>query len=221
MAQNKPLIWLHRIGYITTAIVAAELLAFSIIAIPLWKKDREYLVRGREMTRTHQGSLVAQNIRFRPDGIDLLATLPPLKANGLRFVAMPQLRDHWFALSVLGFSNESQDQGILKIFSHPDKQQGSLIIERTVQFFMPKPAADRLFLDIRRMTDNWGGERADCLDGTGVAFELSIEGRITSGMGNSACSTHYGAVSLHVLKSISQFIPNGVRPAGKDWRPAS
>lgn len=221
MARNKITIWLHRIGYVTTAIVAAELVGLGVLCVGLWNADRKYLAYSLEQTRTHQGPLIAQDIRFRPDEFDLLATIPPLNARSLRFVATPALRDTWFAFAISVPPNGDQAKGILKLFAHPDGQQEALRIKRVVDFSMPKPAADRLLLDIDRMTDGWKGDRLGCIDGTGVAFELSISGKVTSGRGNSACSDHYGAVSLRIQKSISQLASDDGRPIGKDWRPIS
>jgi hypothetical protein len=221
MMRNRTMIWLHRIGYVTTAIVAAELLGLGVLSIHLWKEDRKRLVYAMEQTRTHQGPIVAQDIRYRPDELDLLATLPPLKTNSLRFIAMPSLRGSWFALAISVPPHGNRAEGVLKVFAHPDGRQEMLIVKKTITFSMSKPSANRLLLDVERMTHNWRGERLGCLDGTGVAFELSARNGVTSGGGNSACSYHYGALSLLVQESVRHLLPVYERPIGEDWRPAT
>ncbi|QHD67846.1 hypothetical protein GS397_12925 [Sphingobium yanoikuyae] len=218
MARKKLIIWLHRIGYITTAIVAAQLVGIGIIGLRLWNEDRQRLAYALDKSRTHKGPLSAQKLRFRPDAIDVLAMLPALQRNGLRMVARPALRDSWIALS-LSTSSNGNAQGHLKIFAQPDGQENNLPAQRSLDFSISNTEAISLLSDISIMTNDWDGERLACLDGTGFAFELSLDGEVTSGQGNSACSDNYGAVSQRVQKSINRFIPKELRPTGGNWRP--
>ncbi|QTH22611.1 hypothetical protein HRJ34_03550 [Rhizorhabdus wittichii] len=221
MTRSRTLIWLHRIGYFTTAIVAAELLGLMVLSLYFWNEDRKHLAVAMELTRTHDGPIVVKGSRsYRPDDLDLLATLPPLQMNSLHFIALPSLRDSWFALALTVPAHGDRARGVVNIFAHPDGPQEELIMVKTISFSMAKSSASRLILDVEAMTENWKGERVGCLDGTGVAFELWTRKGVTSGNGNAACSDHYGALSELVRKSVQHLIPPAERPIGSDWRPA-
>lgn len=214
------LTWLHRLGYVTTVIVVAELLAVAILCAHLWEKDRQGRAFARERTRTHQGSIVAEVVRYRPDEINLLSTLPPRSEDSLRFVAMPSLRDQWFAMALFVPAKGNRARGVIKVFSHPTGQEESLTTLQTARFSMSLSSAQHFLADFDRATRDWEGEALHCLDGTSVAFELATGGKETSGAGNSACSQHYGRISLMVLDRLGYLFPEDKRPAGKDWRPA-
>ena len=212
--------WLHRVGYVMTLIVAVGLMLLSIPLFRLWQHDREWLAAARERTRTHQGPIIADTNpdRYRPDEFDVVSTLPALRGDGLRFVAMPSLRGRWYAISVSTISNADRATGMIRVFSRSDNERGDMALRDTINFWMRPQAVEQLVADAASLTNNWGGERTPCFDGTGVAFELSRSGSITSGMGNSACSEHYGQLSQIVLQRFETLIPIEERPTDVNWR---
>lgn len=213
--------WLHRIGYVTTVVVALQLIVIGCFAAREWPEARRRHRYALELTRTHSGGLRPDTVRFRPDELDLLGTLPGSgPANEFRFVAMPSLRGSSFAYSLAQRSATEPASGILNIF--PRKLETDRFEEtQTVRFTLPAASA-RIFLDrVASLTTDWKGEDSGCLDGTGVAFELKINGNVTSGRGNAACSEHYGELSLQALKPVARLIPTELRPAGKSWRAGS
>lgn len=216
--MRRSLIWLHRIGYVTTAIVALELLGVAAMAIRFGPEVKERRAFALAQTRTHAGPLKPDEVRFRPDQIDVLSTLPRMDApNGLRFAAMPSLRDPWFAYSLSVPSHGDRAEGTLNILPRQLEDEGPGAI-RTIKFTMPLASARALLSKVSGLTKDWAGEESRCLDGTRVAFEFVADGIVTSGVGNSACSEHYGRISLLVLNSVKNIIPKEVRPAGKSWR---
>lgn len=54
---GKWLLWLHRIGDVTTALVAAELLLIGFFATRGWLQQREMRAAKIEASRTHDGPL--------------------------------------------------------------------------------------------------------------------------------------------------------------------
>jgi hypothetical protein len=89
--RRKWLRSLHRIGYFTTALIAAELLAIAFLATRGWLQEREMRAARIEESRTYEGPLLATGDRFvRGSAIYLFGQLPPLHSlhgDGLRFVA--------------------------------------------------------------------------------------------------------------------------------------
>jgi hypothetical protein len=216
--MRRSLRWLHRLGYVCTAIVTLELLAAGALAAHFWLEDRERLYFAMERTRTHAGPLTPGKVRYRPDESDLFSTLPPIDArNGLRFAAMPSLRGPWFAYSIAVPTQTGRVKGVLNIFPR-NLQTGDFGATQTIRFTMPAATGQVLLSKVSNLTKDWGGKDDRCLDGTGVAFELAMGGNVTSGSGNSACSEHYGALSLLFLKPVQGLIPMEIRPMGKGWR---
>src|SRR5262245_25022542 len=95
------LLWLHRVGYIATALILAELLAIAVFATRAWLQERQFRDAQIEDSRTHDGPLRANDDRLvRGSAIYLLEQLPPLntlQGEGLRFVAMPSFNRPHFA----------------------------------------------------------------------------------------------------------------------------
>lgn len=218
--MNKSLNRLHGIGFVTTATVALALFALSALAIHFWLEDRARRVLTMEETRTHAGPIATPAVRYRPDEIELLGTLPPitgLKGDGLRFGAMPSLDGPWFAYALTALPHASRAQGILKVYPRNPRTKG-LGPKQVIRFTMPAASARSLFSRVGHLTEGWPGDDGDCVDGARVAFELARGGKVTSGAGNAACSEHYGDLSLLALRSAQGVIPRELRPIGKSWR---
>ena len=210
------LTWLHRVGYLTTALVLAEVALVGTVAFNGWRQNRDQRAAEIERTRTHAGPLLADDPRYRPDELDLLQTLEPLSATAdhdWRFVAMPSLSGAWFAYVMTTEPGSRRGHGTLVAFRH-----GSVDRRFIRRFTVSADAARRYMARIARLTDRWDGERDLCVDGTGVAFELRSARGITSGSGNSGCSEHYRAVARFALEPVRALIPPVLRPRGGEWR---
>jgi hypothetical protein len=221
---SRRLKWLHRIGYVATALVAMELIGIGALVLHFWWQERERVARWVELTRTHEGPLRSDTVRYRPDEIDLIETLPPLSSlggDGLRFVAMPSLRGPSYAYALTVPAVGARATGVINIFPRFLEQGVSSASAVSIKFTMPKASAKKLLAKVDASTRDWAGEDAPCLDGTSVAFELVTNAGISSGAGNAACSEHYGALSLLALKPVQSIIPAAMRPGGRSWRPNS
>ncbi len=217
--MSRKLKWLHRVGYVATALVAIELIGIGALALHIWWQDRERVARWVELTRTHEGPL-RSDVRYHPDELDLIETLPPLSSlgsDGLRFAAMPSLRGPSYAYALIIPTTGARATGVINIFPRY-LEQGPSSPRTTIKFTMPTASAKKLLAKVEASTRGWAGEDTACLDGTGVAFELVAKGETTSGAGNAACSEHYGALSLLVLRPVQSIIPEALRPGGRSWR---
>lgn len=218
-AVNRPRLfkWLHGIGYVCTALVLAELAAFLYFAIPATIEHRRYIARQMEETRTREGALTGGD-EIHADALALLKPLPPLNslgANGLRFVAMPQLSRFHYALSLAGSGGDAE--GILIVTDRGRDGPTS-----TIQHFaMPRAAYAALMADFDGRADGFTGIDTDgaCLDGTEIAFERIRGSRVTSGLGNGACFAHYRALGDLVKAALLQAITPSGPPVGENWYP--
>lgn len=212
---SRWLIWLHRLGYLTTAIVVIELGIVGSVVGRDWLRDRELRDELIDHSRTQETPVRENDGSYvRGSAVKLFAKLPPLQAlhgDGLRFVAMPSFGTSDYALAVSLAPGALYASGVLIVI---DKTEGSRT-SSSRGFHMPSPAYQRLVADLDRLTDGWPGDFNGCLDGAPAAFERVRSARITSGVGN--CSPHYTRVKLLVLNAIRRFAPGPDLPTEDDW----
>lgn len=209
------LIWLHRLGYLTTAIIVIELGIVGSILGREWLQNRELHAKLIDNSRTQATPVRADDDPYvRGSAVKLFAKLPPLRAlhgDGLRFVAMPSFGTSDYALAVSLPSAAPYASGTLIVI---DKTNNSGTAS-TRKFRVPSAAYQRLVADLDRLTDGWPGDDDQCLDGAPAAFERVRGARVTSGIGN--CSPHYDRVKLLVLNAIRRFAPGPDLPTEDDW----
>jgi len=212
---SRWLIWLHWLGYLTTAIVIVELGIIGYVVGREWLRHREWNAKLVERSRTHETPLREDGEPYvRGSAVELLAMLPPLRAlhgNGLRFVAMPSFGTSDYALAASLPSGASYATGVLIAIDKTNESRTA----STRQFRIPSAAYQRMMADLDRLTDGWPGEDDSCLDGAPAGFERVRGARITSGIGN--CDPHYARVKLLVLNAIRRFAPGPDLPTEDDW----
>jgi hypothetical protein len=217
-AGKRPrwLLWLHRIGYVTTALVVAQLLAFAFYGTRAWLEERKADAEQIEETRTHEGPLQPTDDRWvRGNAIYLLEKLPPLRelgGNGIRFVAMPSFNRSRFAVAIyLPEPAADEAQGVLMRFD----QENEYAPLGKRQFRVPATAYRSLVANMDKVTDGWPGHPIYCLDGTTIAFERVRRRRITSGIGH--CHQHYEQIGTLMWNYLRRFAPGDDLPARGDW----
>ncbi len=212
---SRRLIWLHRLGYLTTAIVIIELGIVGYVVGREWLRHREWSAKLVERSRTHEAPLREDGEQYvRGSAVELLAMLPPLRAlhgNGLRFVAMPSFGTTDYALAASLPSGASHATGVLILIDKTN--EGRTASNR--QFRIPSAAYQRMMADLDRLTDGWPGDDDSCVDGAPAGFERVRGARITSGIGN--CDPHYARVKLLVLNAVRRFAPGPDLPTEDDW----
>ncbi len=213
--KAKRLGWLHRVGYVATALILAEIVFIAVMAGRGWLRDREMWARVIEESRTHETALLPTDDRYvRGGAIELLRKLTPLSAlngNGLRFVALPSFGTTEYGVVLSLPSGAAQAAGVLTV----TKRDGRETIQRR-EFVVPADAYHSLMVKIDKLTDGWPGDANDfCLDGTPAAFERVRGTRITSGVGN--CSDHYKALKTLTLTAVRRFAPGDDLPTEGDW----
>ena len=217
--RGKWLLWLHRIGYVTTALIVVELLWIAFLFTHGWLHEREMRAGQIEATRTHEERLLPNGDRYvQGEAIDLLGKLPALNGfhgDGLRFVAMPSFNRSHFAVAVfMPRPAADQAQGVLLRFDW--QNNGAPLGQR--QFHMPAAAYRSLVTKMDKLTDGWPGNPGLCLDGTPTAFERVRGKRVTSGIGN--CDEHYEQVGLLMWNYLRRFAPGDDLPTRGDWEPS-
>jgi len=213
-------LWLHRIGYVATAIVLAELLLIGFLCVRGWLQQREMRAGKIEESRTHEGPLSSEDAGLvHQSAIYLLGKLSAtdaLHGDGIRFVAMPSFNRSHFAVAIHMPEPTANDaEGIVSRFDL--RNSDAPLSQRS--FSIPASTYRSLVAKMDRLTDGYPGEARWCLDGTPVAFERVRGRRITSGIGN--CSDHYERVASLMWNYLSRFAPADDLPARGDWEPSS
>lgn len=206
--------WLHRIGYLTTVLIALELLFAGFLQSRELLRRREISVALVEDSRTHETPLQLSSHHNGSDGaIWLLNRLPPLRSlnsNGFRFAVMPTFGEYNYAIALTLSPNGQTAEGSLNAF---DVETSRLVSHRRIA--MPSGDYRALVSSLDTMTDAWPGDDTECLDGSVMAFGRVRAHRVTSGIGN--CSAHYERIKLLTLNYMRKFAPGPDLPPENDW----
>jgi hypothetical protein len=206
--------WLHRIGYVTTALILAQMLVVGFLLSREWLRKRDMRAALVEESRTHETPLLPSSERYeRRNAIEVLKTLPPLtslNSDGVRFAAMPSFGTYYYAIAISLPPTRLNAEGILKAF---DLRSSRLVSQR--EFAVPREAYKSLVHAMDTMTDDWPGDTDLCVDGSPMPFERVRGRRVTSGVGN--CSEHYARLELLVLTYVRRFAPGPDLPTENDW----
>lgn len=208
--------WVHRIGYVSTALVFCFGLFFAFAIFHTWSSP---LISGR--AASFEGGLdEAWREWSDHGGSAVLAALPgrdAMHGSGLRLVIMPSFSD-WFGLAV----HADPGAGGTAVLSHqqkppwnPDDPLPPVEIERHAFALSAREHAD--FLE---WFDEWAGRNSGeqywpCLDGTAVAFERIEGAQVLAGRGN--CERHYDELRQHTLALVKRHLPEVVRSLSADW----
>ncbi|RZF59059.1 hypothetical protein EWE75_23825 [Sphingomonas populi] len=213
MLSPRVLRWLHRIGYLTTIVVALEACAIGYFAHKNWQLRQNAI----ESTRTHTGPMTAASAGYVAKDVDrLLITLPPLQRlpdGSLRLAVMPSFGREWFAIAL---APRSIGTVATLIVAHRNTATPSGIDGwGTPQHFtVPRDVYSRMISDIDQLVERWPGEANLWTDGTPLAFERKKQGRVFSGFGNSP--SHYGKVAALIRNRLAPYSP-ALAVLDEDW----
>src|SRR3954463_8848192 len=134
----RKLLWMA--GFVAAVPVALALVLLAIHGIDTYRRRQE--------TRTHDGPLALHD-RFYTTALAgrLMQTLPPrdtLGPEGMRFVALPGLSPHWYALA---FSAKGATVEGVAVVAEPDHRPPSYSGFKTIStlhFAMPRYAYDSM-----------------------------------------------------------------------------
>jgi len=212
--------WLHRIGYVCTIIVLAELLAVVGLTAWAWREQHLSDVARMHETQTQEGPLAGRDIleRSAMGPMNLLMPRTALRGEGVRFVAMPQLSPTWYAVELAGAGQGPVPVTVIVIHRNPHDDG---FVPVTMPFAVSRETYAKLTAALDRLTDGYAGHAWDmCLDGTVVAFERVRGSRITSGIGNIYCGgTHYGEISALFLPVVCDHAGLENPPKDIGWYP--
>lgn len=209
--------WLHRVGYVATALILAELILIAAVAGKAGLDSRQIRANMVEKSRTHDGALLPTGDSWvQSRAVELLRQLTPIKAlhgEAIRFIAMPSFGSAEYGVVLwLPQSDPSQASGIFTTFA---KQNNRAAVTHR-DFIMPATAYRSLMSQIDKLTDDWPGDADDaCLDGSPAAFERVRGKRVTSGIGN--CNDHYERLKTLMLAAVRRYAPGDDLPTENDW----
>lgn len=218
---HRPVIrfrWIHRIGYLTTAIVALQCSALGALWIySLVTRNDAPIYSG-----TNEHELRAEGDRWvRGSAIRSLSFVPGAKAlsgDGIRLAVMPSFSD-WYAVAISARPGAKRATGVIVRLQQPSYRPDSpdtppIEIARAA---FPIPLEDyREFASwFEQHVDGFGGGGDLCLDGAPVAFERINGDRTLSGVGN--CEAHYDEIRMRSLAFLKRYVPVETLPADADW----
>jgi hypothetical protein len=215
-ASSRWLKILHRIGYVTTALVAAQLLFLAYMIVPEWWTDLQRDRAQRERTQTHVGRL-AQHIDDDGPGetLLLLGALPRNAGVGrdaLRIIIKPSLQDRAYVLA-LDAGPGPTGRATAEMATIRWDECGGQQVRRA---FTLAPSEYRNFIKwFDQKTENYTGSAEGVLDGTSVAFERRKNGEITSGAGN--IPSHYGQLAARLLTLLKPHVSGADIPTDSSW----
>lgn len=209
--KHRP--WLkciHWFGYISSFIVALQLMALSYVGGSEWIKRQSR----RDETRMQSGPAITRLTgEFDSETKAVLSVLPPpssLKPDGLRFVAMPSFGDTYFALSLRKASTGGEGEMFMFALKNGDDEPKRLRIHLSAERFSV------LLAELDAASASWDGEASWWTDGTGVVFERIRGSEVSSGIGNSP--NFYGKIGKIIFDAIQPSTPQLAR-FGTDWHP--
>jgi hypothetical protein len=198
--------WLHRAGYVCTAIVALQLVAISFYVGRDWLRYMRIEEEQRKDTATRPGPIGAYGpLADRTPG---LSSLDPDSA---RIFAEPALEDVAYGLSVSARDRQSNAAAVLVRWRRAPSHE----FDRT-EFVIPAEAYGAAMAELDARADGFQGDGSLCLDGTGISFERRRGNSVVSGAGN-ACSDHYQAISDIFLRLAQRFGPVFVDDLDRGW----
>lgn len=204
--------WLHRIGYVCTAIVAVQLVVIAAELVTALFEQSIRDAKFREETRTHSRPLGATG------PITLHLPKPKqLGADGARMFAEPSFYDAEYAVAIWGKDSNGGPKGVL-VIRHRDADGVPLNRFSKSEFRIPRADYVAATARIDELADGYDGTAQICLDGTAFSFELKRAGKVMSGGGNT-CFDHYHKVSAVFLDLAQRFGPPAVRDLDPNWMP--
>jgi len=217
MWSSKAKLWLHRVGYLTTLIVALEAAAIGYYGYQDWRFRRDMAAATQDRTRTKTGPVKADGSDLVSESVlSLLSTLPSLASlpnDSLRFVSMPSFGPDWFAIAL---RRTADGATATLVIAHRDMGSADHIraFEAPKQFAIAQQPLERMLIQFDQQVEGWNGDRSMWTDGTPIAFERKKDGQITSGQGNSP--THYAEVAAIIRDGLAPYSPDIAR-LGPDW----
>jgi hypothetical protein len=203
--KRRPWIrYVHWLGYVTTVIVALQLLFIAYFGVSAWKMRADR----REATRMQQGAVMPRLAVGYGSGeeMGLLAQLPPLEdlgVDGFRFVAMPSLGDTNFAIAI----HRTPAGGEGTVLMVP--RNGTDGLDQTISIRLSRSDYDRLVARMDELAARWEGDSGWSTDGTVVVLERVRNAQVTSGFGNSP--DFYEKIGAVVFEALRPAVPQLAR----------
>lgn len=187
--MNRPLslrLWLHRIGYVTTAIIAAELLLMAGFGAASAYEQAMSDRADRAARRTYERPLASPRIQGR---FAALARENPAGPDSLKVYTSGPFC--CFAIMILSAGqNGAPAHGV-----EADYADDGTPMHGVTHFEMPAAAYAAAMRRFDQLTDGRPGDTDIGADGAHVAFERVRGARVTSGEGSTASRTpHYSDI---------------------------
>lgn len=212
---------LHLVGYVTTALVAAQLIFLAYMVVPEWWGDRQRDAAQRENTRTHVGALAERRPGQVSDWMTgLLAALPKDGANAsdsIRIAIAPSssARSYAVALTPTGTRDGPIDVDYVTVTEDLCDVQIPLKIESRT--FVISQSDYRPFVKwFDATTGAYRGSDEGWLDGLVVAFERKKADKVMSGVGN--IPGHHGLLAARLHALLKPHLIGPAIPIDESWR---
>lgn len=214
--KSRRLSILHGIGYVTTAIVAMQLLFIAYLIVPEWWNDLQSRAARRDSTRTHVGTLAQQASGNLPEETSLLFAALPEKSgvgrDAFRIIVSPLLQSRAYVIAIEAGSGDDRKAKVDMVSVRWGKC-GHAEVHRS--FTLPERDYSLFAKWFDATTEDYRGSDEIWLDGTSFTFERRKDGRTTSGSGN--IPSHHGQLSARLLALLKPHIAGLDIPSNPGW----
>ena len=213
MRERRWSAWLHRIGYVTTAIVAAELVA--VIGVVGYERYWRHQQQAEYRRSTAYGDAPSSEAKSLKRDFALLPAAASLGPDGLRFVARPELDRRSYAVALRNVPGRSAAEGVLIVREELPERKPTI---SSYKLRLPAEDYGRLVRGIDRRLDGFAGLTEGGLgtDGTSLAFQRVRGARISEGGANM--EEPYRSLGEDVLLALRPAHPDlPLPPSGRDW----
>lgn len=211
---------LHGVGYVTTALVAMQLLFIAFMVGSDWWDRRQADLRYREATRTHVGPLtnIGSELGFE-ESAALFAALPAASKDApdsFRIAIEPSLNPHSYALSLIPSNQPAGLVAVELVTLSGDACDFRAPLTMNRRTFTLPPDDYRRFASwFDAKTEGYAGSSDGVLDGTTLSFERRKAGQMTSGSGN--VPDHYGQFAARLLQLLKPHLKGADIRTDASW----
>lgn len=219
MARRAWVRYLHRLGYVTTAVVAVQLAVLGYMTWHNWHSEQVRRQIGQQASLMRDGPIqrwLSDSYRFgSQDAWIMVGLLPPaaeMGPDGFRFLALPSLSDVKVAVAMT--RTEDGARGTLVLRNIPRHANictcdDPLVLDQKIEIRMSAQEYQRLMAAIDGLARRWNGDDGAYLDGTAIIWERTQGGGLATGIGNSPL--FYGEISQRLHEVMRPHVPDLAR----------
>lgn len=192
------MLWIHRIGYVTTPVVAIILLSLLVVTGVSLQHD----LKSRQQSLDQPRALTFDE-DYEELSRWLLAQLPALsviRPDGIRMLVQPSLTGRSYAVMLTRPDDRADARGTLIATTAFADTSASTTNQQRVDFVIPAVEYAQTMAALDNETASFKGTPDRILDGVSVSFERVRGNTVLSGSGNDAYRNRLAALIYQLLR---------------------